>query len=72
MTWVWVGWLVVLVLSFSVFEGYALKKGKTTLSRFTWTISKRFPLFPFLMGLLAGILAAHFWWGGIICFAPVS
>jgi len=71
-SWVWVGWLVFLAASFAAFEGYALTHGKTTLSRFTWNISKAFPLFPWLVGVLVGVLACHMWWGGIVCFAPVK
>ena len=62
MTWVWVGWLLVIVASFAAFEGYALHTGRTTLSRFTWTISQKWPPMPFVLGLIAGGLAVHFWW----------
>ena len=72
MAWVWVGWLIVIGLSFAAFEGYALRNGKMTLSRWTWTVSKAFPPFPWSVGVGVGFLAAHFWWGGIICFAPVT
>lgn len=72
MSWIWVGWLVFLAASFAAFEGYALKTGHMTLSRFTWTVSKAFPLFPWLVGVLVGVLACHFWWGGVVCFTPVK
>lgn len=72
MTLLWTMWLVLIALSFAAFETYALKRNKTTLSRYVWTVSKYFPLFPFLIGLLAGTLATHFWWGGIVCFSPVK
>lgn len=69
---VWTVWLAVIVISFAAFEAYALSTNRTTLSRFVWTLSKAFPPFPWLAGLLTGFLAAHFWWGGIVCFAPVQ
>lgn len=69
---VWTLWLVVIVISFAAFEAFALLTDRMTLSRFVWTISKRFPLFPWIAGVLTGVLAGHFWWGGIVCFAPVQ
>jgi hypothetical protein len=61
-SWVWVGWILFLAASFAAFEGSALTHGKTTLSRFTWNISRAWPPFPFVLGLIAGGLAVHFWW----------
>jgi hypothetical protein len=72
MTVVWAAWLMVIVVSFAGFEGYALTTGRTTLSRWVWTVSKAWPPFPWIAGVLTGFLAAHFWWGGIVCFAPVN
>ena len=72
MSWVWAGWLIFLVVSFAVFEGYALTHNKTTLSRFTWSASKAFPLLPWIAGVVCGGLAVHFWWGGSMCFAPAT
>ena len=67
----WSIWLFVLLpLTFAGGEAYALHTGRTTLSRFIWNLSKAFPLFPFLAGLLTGGLAVHFWWGGVVSFAP--
>ena len=68
----WTIWLAVIVFSFAAFETYALKTNRTTLSRYIWTISKAWPPFPWLAGVITGFLAAHFWWGGIVCFAPVQ
>lgn len=73
MTVFWTIWLFALVpLSFAAAEAYALKTGRTTLSRYVWTISKAWPPFPFFAGFLAGFLACHFFWGGIVSFAPVQ
>lgn len=71
MMWVWIGWLALLIASFAGFETFALKTNRTTLSRFVWIASKAWPPLPFVAGFVAGFLACHFWWGGIVCFAPV-
>lgn len=69
---VWTIWLAAIALSFAAFETYAIRTNRTTLSRWVWTVSKAWPPFPWLAGVLTGFLAAHFWWGGIVCFAPVQ
>lgn len=68
---VWVAWLLVLIVSFAALETYALRTNHTTLSRFVWIITHRFPLLPFIIGFVVGVLACHFWWGGIVAFDPV-
>ncbi len=72
MTIVWTAWLCIIAGSFVCFEAFALKTDRTTLSRYVWTISKAWPPFPWIAGVLTGFLAAHFWWGGIVCFSPVQ
>ena len=72
MNWFWPAWLFIIAGSFAVAEGFALATGRTTLSRWVWTVSKAWPPFPWIAGVLTGFLAAHFWWGGIVCFAPVN
>jgi hypothetical protein len=69
---VWTIFLIVFIAGFAAFETYALKTGRMTLSRWTWTVSKAWPPFPCLFGLIIGFLICHFWWGGIVCFAPVQ
>ena len=68
MLWFWAAWVALIAISFAFFEAWALVHKQATLSRSVWTWSKAFPLLPFLAGLLAGGLAVHFWWGGIVCF----
>lgn len=69
----WTIWLfIALPVSFGLAEAYALWKGKTTLSRYVLTISKAWPPFPYVAGFITGFLACHFWWGGIVSFAPVQ
>jgi len=67
--WAWAAWITAIAVSFAGLEAWALVQGRPTLSRSVWIWSKAFPLLPFLAGLLAGGLAVHFWWGGIVCFA---
>ncbi len=69
---VWTVWLLLIVASFAGFEGFALANKRTTLSRYIWTLSKAWPPFPWLAGVITGFLACHFWWGGIVFFAPVN
>lgn len=73
MNWYWTTWLFIfLPASFGAAEAYALWKGKPTLSRYIWNLSAAFPPFPWIAGALTGFLVSHFWWGGIVCFAPVA
>ena len=69
---VWLVWLVVIAVSFAAFETYAIRNNRMTLSRWTWTVSKAWPPYPFICGLVVGFLACHFWCGGIVSFAPVQ
>ena len=71
MAWAWAVWILLIAASFAAMEGFALATDRMTLSRFTWIASKRFPPLPFVVGLIIGFLACHFWWGGIVSFAPV-
>lgn len=68
----WAVWLFVIAVSFALFEGLALYRKTPTLSRWVWTVSKAWPPFPYVAGFITGFLACHFWWGGIVCFAPVQ
>ncbi len=71
MTLYWTVWLILIGLTFAAGETYALMCGRQTLSRWVWTVSKAFPPFPWIVGVLVGFLACHFWWGGALsCFAP--
>jgi hypothetical protein len=46
------------------FEGYALSHGKTTLSRYTWDLTKAWPPLPLIVGAVIGFTTCHFFWGG--------
>lgn len=71
MNWVWPAWLTVIVLSFAGFESYAIVSNKSTLSRFVWDLTAAWPPTPYVVGFIVGFLTCHFWWGGIVSFAPV-
>lgn len=60
--WAWGLWLVIIIVSFGVFEGLAIYTGTPTLSQTVWSASEAFPLLPFLFGLLCGGLGVHFFW----------
>jgi len=67
MPWVWIAWLLAFAGSFALFEGYAIKTGRMTLSRFVWNVTKGFPPFGWVCGVIVGFLAAHFFWPGQGC-----
>ena len=72
MSIIWIAWWLLIFASFAVLEGYALNTNRMTLSRWVWTTSKAFPLLPFIVGFVIGVLACHFFWGGITSFESLS
>lgn len=64
MSWMWVVWLLVIIVSFALIEGYALRhpERQNTLSRFIWGLGQEWPLTLVLFGMLFGGLAVHFFW----------
>lgn len=67
MRWVWVAWIIAPLIAFAIFEGYALKNNRTTLSRLVWNATRAWPPLPFVIGVVVGMLASHFWWIGQAC-----
>jgi len=61
---VWAEWIAFIAVSFAIMEGSAIAHNRPTLSAAVWLWSKKFPLLPFLAGLLAGGLAVHWFWMG--------
>lgn len=59
---VWVCWLILFIVTFAIFETWALLTNGLTLSMFTWHVSEEWPPIIWLCGVLAGGLAVHFWW----------
>jgi hypothetical protein len=64
MTWVWTLWLLAFVGSFAVLEGWAIVHQDLTLSAWVWALSKAWPPFPAVFGLVIGGLIVHFFWTG--------
>lgn len=65
----WSVFLALIASGFIVGETYALTHNRQTLSRFVWDLSKVWPPLPWVVGILTGFVAAHFWWGGsLICY----
>jgi uncharacterized integral membrane protein len=64
--WLWIYWpaalLFIALILFAVPEFIAIKDGGPTFSLFMWTMSKDWPLWTFLWGVLVGGLAVHFLW----------
>jgi len=59
----WSLWVVLgVLLPFSLLEGRALKNGEPTLSQTVWHVSKGWPPFGWLTGVVVGFLGAHFFW----------
>lgn len=62
----WTAMILVNIVVFAVLETYALSRGNPddglTLSRYVYDITQAWPLAIFLLGLLSGGLAVHFWW----------
>ena len=60
--WVWTIWLLAFIVSFAFCEGFAISTNGITLSRYTYNLSQDWPVLPWVLGVIAGGLAVHFWW----------
>jgi hypothetical protein len=62
-TYWWI-WTVIAIIAFIIGEKYAFDHGnrQNTLSRWIYDIGKTWPLSIFLMGMMIGGLAVHFFW----------
>jgi hypothetical protein len=59
----WTFWFFFLLpVTFGVPEWMAIKWDGLTLSSYTDILTTKFPLLIFGLGILVGVLAAHFWW----------
>lgn len=65
----WALFLLLIIAGFAIGETYALATNRPTFSRFVWDTSKSWPPLPWVVGILTGFVASHFWWGGhLICY----
>ena len=60
--WIWTAFLLGFIALFAGIEGYALSTGGTTLSRYTYELTKAWPPLIFILGTVSGGLCVHFWW----------
>lgn len=58
----WTGLNAAWVIGFALLEGYAFQTRGLTLSMYVYDLSLYFGPFPFLLGIVVGGLAVHFWW----------
>ena len=70
--WIWLAWLMTFAVSFAIIEGIAIARGKTTLSRFTVVTTTAFPPLIFILGIIVGGLAVHFWWHWCPAIIPTN
>lgn len=69
MSWLtdWGFWLLVVAFGiFGIHEGWALATGNQTLTAYVRANTARFPIIIFILGVLVGWAAMHFW-GGSWC-----
>ena len=63
---IWIFLLIVLasLIGLMSYEVFALSNAEPgdTISEYFWAVSGRYPILPFLLGLIIGTLAGHFWW----------
>lgn len=59
---IWTTWIICIILSFSYIEKYALNTHKETLSMYVWMLTQSWPPIEFILGIIIGGLAVHFWW----------
>ena len=59
---IWTAFLLGFIILFGVFETWALMTGGTTLSRYTYEVTKAWPPMIFILGFVSGGLCVHFWW----------
>ena len=58
----WAIWFVAAMIMFACLEVFALATRRIkTLSATIWELTKRQPILPFVLGLIVGVLAVHFW-----------
>lgn len=59
---IWAGWFGLAFALFAALEARALIKKEKTLSRSVVDLSRAWPPFPFILGMVVGMLVSHFYW----------
>lgn len=64
MVWVFLSIVLVSILAAVGYEVYALANQRPgdTISELFWAVSGAYPILPFCLGLVIGMLAGHFFW----------
>jgi hypothetical protein len=62
---VWGWWLLIFLVTFLLYEGWALATGRMPLTGFVRLYTKQYPILIFILGLLTGLAALHFWGKGL-------
>jgi hypothetical protein len=59
-----IGSIVLFLLSWLVYDIYAINKGGTeaSISFMMYEWSYKYPIFTWVMGFLPGLFVGHFWW----------
>jgi hypothetical protein len=58
-SWGW--WLLAILATFGIHEGWAIVTKQQTLTNFVRTETARIPIVIFILGILVGGAAVHFW-----------
>ena len=55
---------IVIIIIALIYEAWTLMNDVPgdTISEAMWDIGKSMPAFPWLLGMVKGLLAGHFWW----------
>ena len=62
MKWYWPAMALVWIVSFAIPEYIALAHNGMSLSEWVWRAEAAWPMLGWVMGVLAGGLAVHFFW----------
>ena len=64
MIWIFLFIVAASILALIGYESYALANAYPgdTISEYFWYVSGKYPILPFFLGLIIGILAGHFFW----------
>lgn len=60
----WPLYLALVAIVFAAHEGWALATGNQPLTAYVRSTTKRLPIVIFILGILTGWAAMHFWGGG--------
>ena len=64
MVWIFLFIATLSISALIAYEIYAIANDQPgdTISDYFWAVSGKYPILPFLLGIIIGTLAGHFWW----------